>query len=176
MSEEDALSPFFKKEYSEFEFTNTIYNFYIHPQWDHFGSPTLYLKILFADYDHHFVVIEMLGEWNDAINNDVMFLKREVIDVFIEHGIHKFILIGENILNFHRSDDCYYEEWYEDIRDAGGWIAMINFRDHVLKEMNLAHLNHYVFNGDNFSDINWRSVKPFHFHHLIENRLLPHSV
>ena len=106
------------RKYSEFEFTNTIYNFYIHPQWDHFGSPTLYLKILFADYKHHFVIIELIGEWNDAINNDIMFLKREVIDPFISNGIYKFILIGENVLNFHASDDCYYEEWYEDVRDG----------------------------------------------------------
>src|SRR5438105_7602289 len=94
-AEEDELSPFYGREYSEFEFTNTIYNFYIHPQWDNFGSPTLYLKILFAYYNHHFVVIELMGEWNDAINNDIMFLKREVIDVFLRKGIHKFVLIGE---------------------------------------------------------------------------------
>ena len=61
VSEEDEHSPFFRREYSEFEFTNTIYNFYIHPQWDSFGSPTLYLKILFADYNHHFVVMELIG-------------------------------------------------------------------------------------------------------------------
>ena len=176
VSEEDEFSPFFKREYSEFEFTNTIYNFYIHPQWDSFGSPTLYLKILFADYNHRFVVIELIGEWNDAINNDVMFLKREVIDAFISHGIHKFVLIGENVLNFHASDDCYYEEWYEDIRDAGGWIAFINFRDHVLKEMQQVHIHHYVLCGENFTDVNWRSVKPFHFHHLIESRMLSQSV
>src|SRR5580765_5793614 len=144
VSEDDKLSPFYKREYSEFEFTNTIYNFYIHPQWDGFGSPTLYMKILFADYAHHFVVIELIGEWNDAINNDIMFLKREVMDVFIENGITKFVLIGENVLNFHASDDCYYEEWYEDIRDNGGWIAMINFRDHVLDEMKQVHLQNFV--------------------------------
>ncbi|MFI5135340.1 MAG: hypothetical protein ACHQD9_05770 [Chitinophagales bacterium] len=175
VSEEDELSPFYGCEYSEFEFTNTIYNFYIHPQWDHFGSPTLYLKILFADYKHHFVIIELIGEWNDAINNDIMFLKREVIDPFIGNGIHKFVLIGENVLNFHASDDCYYEEWAEDIQEAGGWIALINFREHVLKEMNQIHLNRFLLCGEQFSDVNWRSVKPFHFHHLVESRMLPQS-
>ena len=175
VSEDDELSPFYGREYSEFEFTNTIYNFYIHPQWDHFGSPTLYLKILFADYKHHFVIIEMIGEWNDAINNDIMFLKREVIDPFISEGIYKFILIGENVLNFHASDDCYYEEWYEDIHEAGGWIALINFRDHVLNEMKQSRLQHYVLSGELFTDVNWRAVKPFHFHHLVESRILPLS-
>ena len=173
VSEDDKFSPFYGSEYSEFEYTNTIYNFFIHPQWDAFGSPTLYLKVLFADYDHHFVIIELIGEWNDAINNDIMFLKREVIDLFISHGITKFVLIGENVLNFHESDDCYYEEWYEDISDKGGWIALINFREHVLDEMRRVRLHHYMMFGDNFNDINWRIVKPFHFHHLIENRMMP---
>lgn len=61
-SEEDELSPFYGKEYSEFEFSNTIYNYYIHPQWDDFESSTLYLKILYADYEDGFVIIELIGE------------------------------------------------------------------------------------------------------------------
>jgi len=48
-SERDEHSPFYGREYSEFEFVNTIYNYYIHPLWDDFGSRTLYLKILMAD-------------------------------------------------------------------------------------------------------------------------------
>jgi hypothetical protein len=31
------------------------------------GSETLYLKILYADYEAGYVVIEFIGEWNDAI-------------------------------------------------------------------------------------------------------------
>jgi len=45
VSEEDPLSPFYGRSYSEFEFSHTVYNYYIHPQWDDFGSRTLYLKI-----------------------------------------------------------------------------------------------------------------------------------
>ena len=63
VSEEDERSPFFGRDYSEFEFTQTIYNYYIHPQWDDFGSRTLYLKVLLADYDEHYVVMELFGEW-----------------------------------------------------------------------------------------------------------------
>src|SRR5438309_11482747 len=109
---EDEYSPFYGREYNEFQYTNTIYNYYIHPQWDNIGSPTLYIKILYVDYNLSFAVIEMIGEWNDAINNDIMFLKREIADSMIKNGIKKFILIGENVLNFHVSDDCYYEEWF----------------------------------------------------------------
>jgi hypothetical protein len=61
------------------------------------GSETLYMKVLFVDYERGFCVIEFLGEWNDTINNDVMHLKRNVIDLMTGEGIHKFILIGENI-------------------------------------------------------------------------------
>jgi hypothetical protein len=37
---EDEDSPFYEAEYSEFTFSNTIYNYYIHPQWDNMGSET----------------------------------------------------------------------------------------------------------------------------------------
>ena len=40
-AEEDPQSPFYGRIYSEFEFTHTVYNYYIHPQWDEFGSRTL---------------------------------------------------------------------------------------------------------------------------------------
>ena len=100
-SAEDDRSPFYGKEYSEFEFSETIYNFYIHPQWDFFGSPTLYLKIIYVDYDKNFAIIEFIGEWNDCITNDIMFLKREIIELLVAQDINKFILLGENILNFH---------------------------------------------------------------------------
>ncbi len=71
IADEDVKSPFYGRTYSEFEFTQTVYNFYIHPQWDDFGSSTLYIKILFADYETGFAIIEMIGEWNDAIENDI---------------------------------------------------------------------------------------------------------
>ncbi len=111
----DKLSPFYGRKYSEMHFTHSIYNHYIHPQWDFFGSSTLYCKVLYTDYDKQFCVMEFIGEWNDAVHNDIMELKRTVIDILTKRAIVKFILIGENVLNFHGSDDLYYEEWYDDI-------------------------------------------------------------
>jgi len=35
-------------------------------------------------------------------------------------GDIQFILIGENVLNFHSSDDCYYEEWFQDVEWLDG--------------------------------------------------------
>lgn len=171
-AESDEKSPFYGRDYSEFEYSNTIYNFYIHPQWDDIGSNTLYLKILFADYDKGFCIIELMGEWNDAIGNDIMFLKREIIDPMMSEGIKKFILIGENILNFHGSDDCYYEEWHEDLAEHDGYVVFVNFREHVISEMRRSRLHFYVNMGDQFNDLGWHTVKPFHMHKLVEGRMM----
>lgn len=166
---EDELSPFYGVEYSEFEFDKQVYNFLLHPQWDSFGSNTLYLKVLFADYSRNYAIIELIGEWNDAIYNDIMLLKREVIDIMVSAGIHKFIVIGENVLNFHASDDCYYEEWFQDIED--GWIAGINFRDHVVDEFKSSNIDYFINFGGVLDDLNWRNRKPLQVYKAVEEQL-----
>ena len=168
-SEEDERSPFYGIEYNQFEFTNTIYNYYIHPQWDEFGSRTLYLKVLMADYEANYVIIEMIGEWNDAIENDIMRLKREVIDPFISNGITKFLLITENVLNFHSSDDCYYEEWFEDIEEKNGWIISLNMPEATQHDFLKARLNHYIHLMDYFQ---WRTMKPELLFQRLDNIML----
>ena len=159
VASEDEQSPFYGPDYREFEYSNTIYNFYIHPQWDDIGSETLYIKVLFADYDEKFAIIELIGEWNDAINNDIMILKRDIVDELIYYGINKFILIGENVLNFHHSDDSYYEEWFDDIGEEG-WIVFLNFKDHVLKEFKRANLDYYFISEGELNDFHWRKFSP----------------
>ncbi len=157
-AEEDEKSPFFKREYSEFYFTNSIYNHCIHPQWDDIGSSTLYTKILYADYEKTFAILEFIGEWNDCINNDIMLLKREVIDCLLRQGISKFIMIGENILNFHFDIDDYYEEWFQDVED--GWIAALNFQAHVLTELKENNLDEIVNFGGELDEFPWRTYQP----------------
>ena len=49
-----------------------------------------------------------------------MQLKREVIDVLMAEGIQRYILNGENVLNFHFSDDWYCEEWFEEVTEDDG--------------------------------------------------------
>ena len=83
-AEEDQHSPFYGREYSEFQFSKNIYNYFIHPQWDDFESETLSLKILFADYKNEFAIIEFLGEWNDCIQCDILSLKSNVLNVLIK--------------------------------------------------------------------------------------------
>lgn len=170
-AEDDELSPFFGREYSEMYFSSAIYDHYIHPQWDFIESPTLYIKILFTDYEEGFSIIEFIGEWNDVIHNDIMQLKVEVIDVLLQEGINKFVLIGENILNMHADEDCYYEEWFSEL-DAGGWIVPINFREHVLQEMQQYNILNYFEVNDLFNDMNWRKLEPENLIDVIEEILV----
>lgn len=165
---EDRLSPLFRKEYSELYFSNKIYNFLIHPQWDSFGSETLYYKQLYVDYDANFCVIEFIGEWNDLLHNDIMFLKTEVINPLIEAGIEHFILIMENVLNFHSSESDYYEEWNDEIE---GNIYFINALNHVLEEMKSAGIQYYSLLDSVFNDIDWRVQKPFNLLDFIQEKL-----
>ncbi|MCB0635131.1 MAG: hypothetical protein KDC54_00860 [Lewinella sp.] len=168
---EDERSPFYGREYSEFEFSNQVYNYFIHPQWDFFGSPTLYLKVLMADYEEGYAILEMIGEWNDCLHNDIMFLKREVIDEMIPAGIYRYIIICENVLNFHGDDDSYYEEWYDDVRDDNGWIVLLNTLPHVADELRDTEVDHYVHFGGLFNDVNWRPHKPERIYEAIEGLL-----
>ena len=155
----DKRSPFYGRVYSEFHYTNTIYNHYIHPQWDDFGSETLYVKILYVNYADNYAILELIGEWNDCLHNDIMLLKQGVIDRMQEHGVSKFILIAENVLNFHASDDCYYEEWYDDISDEEGWVCILGLRDHLIEEMEDYGIHNYINFGHQFT-IAWRPLKP----------------
>ncbi len=164
---EDERSPLYQTEYSEFEFTHAIYNYVIHPQWDYIGSPTLYIKILYVDYDQSFCIIEFIGEWNDLLYNDIMFLKRNIVESLEAEGIKKFILLGDNILNFHSSDDCYYQEWSEDIED--GWIAAINFRQFIIKEFKSQHIDYYITFGGELDDLNWRTYTPMLLFEKVES-------
>jgi hypothetical protein len=173
-SEKDSHSPFHGKEYNYDLYSTAIYNYFIDPGWDFMGSETLYVKVLYADYHEGFLVIEFLGEWNDAINNDAMHLKRNLVDHFTKkYGINKYILIGENVLNFHGSDDCYYEEWFEDVEE--GWIAAINFRDFVMAEMKTYNLDAYINMGGSLEIENWRTLKPQVFCALV-NKLVTYRI
>lgn len=163
----DERSPFYGKEYNLDLYSETIYGYYIDPSWDSIGSETLYIKILYADYTLGFTVIEFIGEWNDAINNDIMTLKRNILEILTKEGINKFILIGENILNFHGSDDCYYEEWFEDVED--GWIAAISFPPFIQDEFKKYHLDSYINMGGTLQIQQWRTLQPLNFYELVNS-------
>jgi hypothetical protein len=170
---QDERSPFHGKEYNYDVYSETIYGYYIDPSWDFMGSETLYIKMLYTDYHLGFSVIEFIGEWNDAINNDIMHLKRNVIELLLHEGINKFILIGENIMNFHGSDDCYYEEWFEDVED--GWIAAVCFPEFIQEEFRKYKIDNYINMGGTLQLERWRTLHPNAFcdavSKLIQRRL-----
>ncbi len=172
ISSEDPQSPFFDREYSEFTFSEKIYDHFIHPQWDNFGSSTLFLKILYVEYNEGFAVLEFIGEWNDCLYNDIMLLKRNLIEHMMYAGIRKFILIGENVLNFHSSDDCYYEEWFDEVEDAEGWIALLNFREHVLDDLKDADIDSYFVLGGQLNDLSWRTYSPMQLYRKVDDQVM----
>ena len=175
IASEDKDSPFYGRQYSEFAFTKKIYNYFIHPQWDEFGSSTIYMKILFIDYKESYCFIELIGEWNDCLHNDIMFLKRDIIDHLYNKGIRKFALFCDNVLNFHGSDNCYYEEWLEDIVEDGGWICLVNTLEHVETEMLETEIQHYVNFGGEFNDVDWRRKKPETLFLVLDQMVRHHS-
>ena len=164
---DDERSPFHGKQYNHDVYSETIYGYYIDPAWDSIGSETLYVKILYADYLQGFAVIEFIGEWNDTLHNDIMILKRNLLEIMINEGINKFILIGENIFNFHGSDDSYYEEWFEEVED--GWIAAVSFPDFVLEEFKKYHIDSYINMGGTLQIPQWRTLQPLNFFDLVDS-------
>lgn len=169
-SSDDEKSPLYNASYNTQEYTHTIYGYYIHPFWDFIGSETLYIKILYTDYHQGFTVIELIGEWNDTLHNDIMHLKRNVVDPMIRQGINKFILIGENVFNFHGSDDCYYEEWFEEVED--GWLVAVNFREFVQDEWQKYNIDSYINFGGGLDVENWRTMNPKAFLRLINENII----
>jgi len=163
----DERSPFHGKEYNYDVYSDAIYGYYIDPAWDSIGSETLYIKILFTDYDLRFAIIEFIGEWNDTLHNDIMHLKRNIIELLEHEGINKFILIGENIMNFHGSDDSYYEEWFDDVEE--GWIAAVSFPDFIQDEFRKYHIDQYINMGGTLQIPQWRTLLPHVFFELVDS-------
>ncbi|MGL4631108.1 MAG: hypothetical protein ACRCVT_07875 [Leadbetterella sp.] len=167
-SYEDKLGPFYEK-INDGHFENTVYEYYIHPDWDDIGSETLYIKILMVNYVRSYSVIELMGEWNDTLHNDIMYLKRYIIDHLVKRNIRKFILVGENILQFHGSDTEYYEEWMEDCEE--GWICILGFRDFIIKEFRRYGLDAFFNYGGGLDIENWRTYKPDKLFEIIDSNI-----
>ena len=155
---EDNNSPFYLKDYSEFYYTDKIYNHLIHPQWDNFGSETLFLKMLYVSYDMGFAIIELIGEWNDCISSDISIFYNKIIEPLVDLNIDKLIIIGENILNFFGDSDEYYAEW-EQANDKG-WVVLLNFEEHVKSEMSEYSIDEFWLWGGALDNMDWRKFQP----------------
>jgi hypothetical protein len=163
-AEKDMRSPFFGRAYGMY-YENDVYGYYIDPNWDEIGSETLYVKLLFTDYEKRFAILELFGEWNDTLHNDVMYLKRNVIDRLLINGIDKFILMADNIFQFHGGDSDYYEEWFDEVED--GWIAVINARGFILEEFQKYKLDYFLNFGGTLQFDKWRTIKPSQLFELV---------
>ena len=101
-----------------------------------------------------------------------MFLKRNVIDELSAAGICKYILIGENIFNFHGSDDSYYEEWFDEVEDVEehtpGWIAAVSFPDFIQEELKRYGIDRYINMGGTLQISNWRTLHPTAFCEVVD--------
>jgi hypothetical protein len=73
------------------------------------------------------------------------------------------------VLNFHSSDDSYYEEWFEDVRDSDGWIVCLNMPEQTQYDFVKARLNNYV---ELMNLPSWRTMKPDVLFNQIDNILL----
>ncbi len=166
--EDDERLPFYQKEYNEFAYTDKIYNYYIHPQWDYIGSKTLYIKILYTDHLERYTFIQVLGEWNDSIENDIMTFKRSIVDELLRIGINKFFLIGDNLMNMFYDDDDYYEELSEDLMCNDGYMVILNFPEHLFQEIQNTAMSREFF-YEYVPD--WRKYKPDDLYRKFSNRL-----
>ena len=102
---------------------------------------------------------EFIKNGNDCITNDIMFLKRDVADVLIEKASINSFCCVIMCQPFMVPDDCY-EEWWDDIKDAGGWVCMVNSLIMWATEMKRTRLQYYTHFGAVFNDVNWHNKLP----------------
>jgi hypothetical protein len=98
-----------------------------------------------------------------------MNLKRDVVDKFLRNGITKFILIAENVLNYHSSDKDYYEEWFEETKEEDGWIVCLNMPEPTQYDFRRAKLDRFV---ELMELDNWRIYKPFHLFKKVDQEIV----
>jgi hypothetical protein len=98
-----------------------------------------------------------------------MELKREIFDLLYESKIYKYILIAENVLNFHSSDKEYYQEWYEELSEVNGWAIALNMPEATQQDFKKKKLNYYI---ELMELPDWRVYKPYHLFKKIDDELM----
>jgi hypothetical protein len=100
-----------------------------------------------------------------------MLLKRYVLEPFESESIHKFILIAENVLNFHSDGTDYYDELSQELRESGGWVVCLNMPYQSEIEFKQAGNHHFI---ELYNIPEWRSYRPFHLLRKVESLIGPH--
>jgi hypothetical protein len=168
-NEADPNSPFHGIEHNEFFYDRGVYEYLAHPQWDEFGSDGLLLKILYANYEMGYAIIELFGVWNDLIQNDYRLFAENFLTYLIDAGINKYIFIMENVLNIYLDADDYYEAVQDELGD--GWICLLRPRDHVVAEIEQYDIGRYFFWSDELDRMNWRKLKPWELFKIVEIKM-----
>jgi hypothetical protein len=168
-NEMDPNNPFHEVEHNQFEYDRAVYNYLAHPQWDEIGSESLLVKVLFADYDNNFAIIELFGVWNDLFENDYKLFAENCLTYFIDAGINRFVLIAENVLHIYLDADDYYQAIQEELND--GWIALLRPREHVRHDLEQAHISLYFHYREHWDDWSWRKMKPATLFQEIEKEI-----
>jgi hypothetical protein len=97
-----------------------------------------------------------------------MELKREIIDRLSKLKITKYILITENVLNFHSSDKEYYQEWFEEVTEENGWIVSLNMPEATQQDFRKKKLHYYI---ELMEIADWRIYKPYHLFRKIDDQI-----
>ena len=116
-----------------------------------------------------FIFTVLLNSTDCTLTIPSLFLGPESIDILYAKGITKFIIIAENVLNFHSSDDSYYEEWREQLLDDGGWVVIIDMPQQSQYDFKKARLTNYVSLMD-FPQ--WRTLKPDVIFQQVDNWIM----
>ncbi len=166
----DPNSPFHEVEHNQFYFDRSVNNIPAHPLWDHIGSESLLVKILFADYDEQYAIIEFFGEWNDLFENDFKLLAENCLSFLIDAGIRYFVLICENVFHGYFESDDYYEALQDEL-EGEGWICLMRLRDHIKEDMIQYGLDSYFYWSEPVDQLAWRKLKPNMLYEVIADRI-----
>ncbi|MDX2284085.1 MAG: hypothetical protein NW241_07975 [Bacteroidia bacterium] len=164
--DQDERSPFHEVQHNLFYYDRFIHNIPAHPLWDDIGSESLLVKILYADYEEGYAIIELFGEWNDLFDNDYKLLGENCLTYLVDHGICRFILICENVFHIYLGSDDYYEAMQEELGD--GWICALRLRSHVQEEMVQFGISSYIFWSPVLDEAPWRKTKPHQLYELVQ--------
>lgn len=170
----DERSPFHGVVHSEFYYDRAVYNYLAHPLWDNIESESLLVKILYADYEKGYAIIELFGVWNDLLQNDFGLLRENCLLPLVENGIQQFIFICENVLHVYVEEDDYYQAMVDDLED--GWMCLLRTREHVREDLREYQLDQYFFWSPELDDLLWRKLKPWQIWAMVRDkmdRLLP---
>ncbi|MDX2248504.1 MAG: hypothetical protein SF052_17095 [Bacteroidia bacterium] len=165
----DERSPFHEIQHSLFYYDRSVNNIPAHPLWDDIGSESLLVKILYANYEEGYAIIELFGEWNDLFENDYKLLGENCLTYLIDNGIDKFILICENVFHIYLETDDYYQALQDEMEE--GWICILRARQEIFEEMNHYGVASYFYWSPFLDELEWRKLKPFQLFSLIQSRM-----